>query len=263
MAAAARYEIDGDVAVIVIDNPPVNALGHAVRAAVFDALDRAVADPAVAAIVLTGGDRAFSGGADITEFGKPPVPPVCLTSSTPSRRVNKPVVAAIAGFAFGGGLELALCLPGAGRSPRQPGSACPRSSSASFPAPAAPSACPALSVAAALDIIGSGDPIGAERAVGIGLVDALARGRPARPRQGALPAIWPAAGNRTIPARDQDGSPPRATNWPVFRRLCRRGDPEKSRPRCPTPACGRPFAWCLRHAVRGWAGARTRRSSSI
>src|SRR5260370_8195041 len=105
--ASVDLKRDNDVAIITIENPPVNALKHAVRAGLIDALKQ-VKDPAVKAVVLTGAGRAFSAGADISEFGKPMHPPglhevIAAIESTP-----KPVVAAIHGTALGGGLELAL-----------------------------------------------------------------------------------------------------------------------------------------------------------
>ena len=66
---------DGDVAVITVDNPPVNALNHAVRVGLVDAFRRARDDAKVAAVVLTAAGRTFIAGADITEFDKPPTPP--------------------------------------------------------------------------------------------------------------------------------------------------------------------------------------------
>ena len=67
----AKYEVHGSVAVITLDNPPVNGLGHATRLGITDALQKANAESAIKAIVLTGAGKAFSGGADIKEFGSP------------------------------------------------------------------------------------------------------------------------------------------------------------------------------------------------
>ncbi|HEY4958745.1 MAG TPA: enoyl-CoA hydratase-related protein, partial [Caldimonas sp.] len=68
---SANYELRGDVAVITMDNPPVNGLGYDTRRAIVDGLDRALADDKVLAVVVTGAGKAFSGGADIREFGSP------------------------------------------------------------------------------------------------------------------------------------------------------------------------------------------------
>jgi 3-hydroxyacyl-CoA dehydrogenase len=75
MAPAVTTRRAGAVAVLVMDNPPVNGLSHAVRSGIVAALAEAVADPAVAAIVLTGNDRVFSAGADIREFDTGPASP--------------------------------------------------------------------------------------------------------------------------------------------------------------------------------------------
>ena len=104
------YNLRGPVAVLTLNNPPVNGLGLALRSGILAGLDRALADPAVTAIVLTGGEKIFSGGADVKEFGTPksatsPNLPDVIRALEQSA---KPVVAAIAGFALGGGLELAL-----------------------------------------------------------------------------------------------------------------------------------------------------------
>ena len=105
-----RCTIQHDVAVIALDNPPLNSLGLDTRQAIVDAVRQAAADPGVAAIVLTGGGRAFSSGADIQEFGsprayqEPNLPSVIAALENASR----PVVAALHGVAVGGVLELAL-----------------------------------------------------------------------------------------------------------------------------------------------------------
>ncbi|MEN9770247.1 MAG: hypothetical protein RLZZ180_1877, partial [Pseudomonadota bacterium] len=106
----ARYETQGPVAVITLDNPPVNGLGHATRLAVTQGLDKANADPAVRAIVLTGAGKAFSGGADIREFGKPAAlaEPNLLSVILACEYSAKPIVAAMHSVVMGGGLELAL-----------------------------------------------------------------------------------------------------------------------------------------------------------
>ncbi|HRP26983.1 MAG TPA: enoyl-CoA hydratase/isomerase family protein, partial [Burkholderiaceae bacterium] len=106
----AQYATDGNVAVITMDNPPVNGLGHALRTGIVEGLRRALADDAVAAIVITGAGKAFSGGADIREFNTPKAlaEPSLHTVIRAIEGSGKPVVAAIHSVAMGGGLELAL-----------------------------------------------------------------------------------------------------------------------------------------------------------
>jgi 3-hydroxyacyl-CoA dehydrogenase len=160
----ARYELHGPVAVITLDNPPVNGLGHATRLAITQGLDRANGDPAVRAIVLTGAGKAFSGGADIREFGKPAAlaEPNLLSVILACEYSAKPVVAAVHSVAMGGGLELSLgchyriaapgckvalpevklgLIPGAGGTQRLPR---------------------AIGIEAALNMIVSGEPVASE-----------------------------------------------------------------------------------------------------
>jgi 3-hydroxyacyl-CoA dehydrogenase len=107
---SADYKVHGDVAVISLNNPPVNGLGLATRQAIADGVEKAVADNAVKAIVLTGQGKAFSGGADIREFGSPKAiqEPNLLSVIALIENCSKPVVAAVHTVAMGGGLELAL-----------------------------------------------------------------------------------------------------------------------------------------------------------
>ena len=104
------YEVHGAVAVITLSNPPVNGLGHATRLSLTDNLQRANLDPAVKTVVLTGAGRAFSGGADIKEFGTPRAlaEPNLHSVILAIENSSKPVVAAIHSVCMGGGLELAL-----------------------------------------------------------------------------------------------------------------------------------------------------------
>ena len=171
-----RTEHRGRVAVVVMDKPPVNGLGEALRRGVAEAVRAANADPAIQALVLTGTARAFSGGADVTEFGtdKPLIEPNLRQLITLIEDSAKPVVAAIAGVALGGGLELALgchfrvaladaslglpevklgLIPGAGGTQRLPR---------------------LLGVKGALDMIVSGAPVPAGRLAGTPLIDAMA-----------------------------------------------------------------------------------------
>ncbi|MBL8690954.1 MAG: enoyl-CoA hydratase/isomerase family protein [Rhodospirillaceae bacterium] len=98
----------GAVAVIRLDNPPVNALGHGLRLGIASALKAAEEDAGVKAVVLVGNGRCFSAGADITEFGKPLQSPNLADLIMAIEASPKPVVAAIHGTTLGGGLELAL-----------------------------------------------------------------------------------------------------------------------------------------------------------
>ena len=107
---SADYKVHGDVAVISLNNPPVNGLGLSTRQAIADGVNKAVADAAVKAIVITGQGKAFSGGADIREFGSPKAiqEPNLLSVISLIENCSKPVVAAVHSVAMGGGLELAL-----------------------------------------------------------------------------------------------------------------------------------------------------------
>lgn len=172
------YAVHGPVAVVTLNNPPVNGLGHALRSGIVAALDQALADPQVQAIVLTGSARAFSGGADVREFGTPKAgqEPTLPSVIRALDGATKPVVAAIAGVCLGGGLELALgchyrvalpdaslglpevklgLLPGAGGTQRLPR---------------------LIGLEPALNMIVSGQPVPANAFAGTPLVHALIEG---------------------------------------------------------------------------------------
>jgi 3-hydroxyacyl-CoA dehydrogenase len=107
---SANYEIRGNVAVITLNNPPVNGLGYETRLGITTGIERAQADAAVKAIVITGAGKAFSGGADIREFGTPKAlaEPNLLSVILALEACTKPIVAAVHTVCMGGGLELAL-----------------------------------------------------------------------------------------------------------------------------------------------------------
>jgi len=107
---SANYEVKGSTAVITLNNPPVNGLGHATRSGIFDGLKKAMSDQAVKAVVITGAGKAFSGGADIKEFNSPKsfAEPSLHTVIAAIEDADKPVIAAVHSVAMGGGLELAL-----------------------------------------------------------------------------------------------------------------------------------------------------------
>ena len=107
---SATYELRGSIAVITLNNPPVNGLGFDTRRGIADGIERAASDPAVKAVVLTGAGKAFSGGADIREFGSPKAiaEPNLLSLIRLVETCPKPVIAAVHSVCMGGGLELSL-----------------------------------------------------------------------------------------------------------------------------------------------------------
>ena len=108
MSDLVQLRRDGNIGVIIVDNPPVNALKHEVRAKLVDALGKAREDASIEAVVLTCAGRTFIAGADISEFGKPPRTPTTIDVITTIEPMSKPVIAAMHGTPLGGGLEVAL-----------------------------------------------------------------------------------------------------------------------------------------------------------
>ncbi len=175
-APLVRTDREGDIARITIANPPVNALSHAVRSGLLAEIEAAAADPAIAAVIVRCDGRTFVAGADITEFDRPAQEPVLSSVLAAIDATAKPVVAAIHGTALGGGLELALAchwrvalptarvglpevklgiIPGGGGTQRLPR---------------------AIGVEKALEMITTGEMIGAEAALAAGIIDRLAAG---------------------------------------------------------------------------------------
>jgi 3-hydroxyacyl-CoA dehydrogenase len=161
---SASYELHGPVAVITLNNPPVNGLGHATRLEVAQGLEKAQADASVKAVVITGAGKAFSGGADIKEFGTPKAlaEPNLLSLIRLVELCSKPVVAAVHSVCMGGGLELAL---GCHYRVAAPGAnvALPEVKIGLIPGAGGTQRLPrALGVETALNMIVSGDPVKSE-----------------------------------------------------------------------------------------------------
>lgn len=171
-----RTERHGDVLVIISDNPPVNALGAAVRQGLERGIKEAEADSGIKAVVIRCDGRTFFAGADITEFTKPPVQPMLPEVCDLIEACAKPVIAAIHGTALGGGCEVALAchyriaVPSAKLG-------LPEVKLGLIPGAAGTQRLPRLVGAeAALPLVASGDPISAKRAKVIGLLDAVVEG---------------------------------------------------------------------------------------
>ena len=179
---AVSYELIGETGVITIDNPPVNALSHVVREGVKNAVIAAQSDSSKAVIILCSG-RTFIAGADISEFGKPAIPPSLPQVLSVIENSEKPVIAALHGSALGGGFELALaCHYRCATSPAKVG--LPEVKLGLLPGAGGTQRVPRLAgVEAALDLITSGKPISTDKANKLGLVDRIITGNL---REGAL-----------------------------------------------------------------------------
>ncbi|MET3516747.1 3-hydroxyacyl-CoA dehydrogenase [Pseudacidovorax sp. 1753] len=212
----AEYKVHGDVAVITMSNPPVNGLGYATRIGITDGLAKALADSAVKAVVITGAGKAFSGGADIKEFGSPKAlaEPNLLSVILALEASTKPLVAAIHSVCMGGGLELAL---GCHYRVAAPGTnvALPEVKLGLIPGAGGTQRLPrVLGVEAALNMIVSGEPVKSERLAGLPgqklfdkmagsaesvLEEAIAFAREVAAKGGDLPLV------RNLPCRHPQG----------------------------------------------------------
>ena len=227
-----KTEQIGKIALLTIDNPPVNATSHALRSALKAALEAAIADPAAAAIVLIGAGRGFIAGADITEFERKREEPLNPANIAVMEQSSKPIIAAIHGHALGGGLELAMgshyrvttpdaklgqpevkigITPGAGGTQRLPR---------------------LVDLKLALDMIVGGDPIDAKTALEHGLVDEIIAGDL---RAGALAFAERVSEQRPLP-RVRDLPPPALPDANFF--AAARADSAKRKPGLAAPqAC--------------------------
>ena len=166
----------GRIAIAAIDNPPVNALSHGVRAGLVDALERTAADPALAALVILCRGRTFCAGADVREFGKPFRDPQLGEVVARTEASAKPVIAALHGTALGGGLELALACHFR-VAVRETRLGLPEVKLGIIPGAAGTQRLPRLIPArAALTMIAEGKDLGAPEALKLGLVDEIIAG---------------------------------------------------------------------------------------
>ena len=178
MSDAVTYSVRDGIAVIAMNNPPVNGLGSVLRPGIMAGMQQAEADPNVHAIVIIGTAKAFSGGADIREFNTPKstMSPTLPEINEAQDRLNKPMVAAIAGFALGGGLELALgCHYRVAASKTQLG--LPEVKLGILPGSGGTQRLPrVVGAAEGLKMMTSGNTVTAEQGKAVGLIDAIAEG---------------------------------------------------------------------------------------
>ena len=177
MKGTVHYEVRGDIALLSIDNPPVNPLSSGVRQGLFDGVNQALADDAVSGIVITGLHRAFIAGADIREFGAAASEGAGMHEVLKNMDKSvKPIIAAINGTAFGGGLEVALCCNYRIAAPTAP-VGLPEVKLGLLPGAGGTQRLPRLTGAkAAAGIMLTGDPVAAPSALQMGIIDRIAEG---------------------------------------------------------------------------------------
>ena len=180
----ATLAVEGDIALLCVDSPPVNALSLAVREGILGGLEKALSDPVVSAVILICGGRTFFAGADISEFGKPLQLPTLWDVIDALDAAGKPIIAAIHGTALGGGFEVALACHYRIADPAAK-FGFPEVTLGILPAAGGTQRLPRLvSPDDALEMIVGGGPIDAGTALAKGIVDELAP--PAELREGAI-----------------------------------------------------------------------------
>ena len=225
-----RRDDVGGIAVLTIDNPPVNATSHALRVALKATLEAALAEPPTKAILLLGAGRGFIAGADIAEFDRPRLAPLNPAIIAVMEASAVPVIAAIHGHALGGGLELAMgshyrvatqearlgqpevkigLIPGAGGTQRLPR---------------------LVGLPLALEMIAGGDPIGAKAALEAGLIDAIIAGEL---RAGAIAFAEQILREGRALTRVRDRAPPAPPDADFFSRA--RADLARRKPALEAP----------------------------
>ncbi len=177
MKGTVHYEKRDNIALLSIDNPPVNPLSSGVRQGLYDGVGQALADDGIEAIVITGMHRAFIAGADISEFGAAATEGVGLHETLQMMEgSSKPIIAAINGTAFGGGLEVALCCDYRIAAPTAP-VGLPEVKLGLLPGAGGTQRLPRLVGAeAAIRTIVSGDPVLPAKALELGIIDRIASG---------------------------------------------------------------------------------------
>jgi len=174
--ATVSVTVEDGIAMVTVDNPPVNAISQPIRQGLIDAMAEVNGNAEITAAVIVGAGRVFIAGADVREFGKPPLPPTLPEAITAIENCEKPVVAAIHGVALGGGLEIAL---GCHYRVLDPGAklGLPEVTLGIIPGAGGTQRLPRLiGFEKALDLISTGRQAGAAEAAEIGLADAIAEG---------------------------------------------------------------------------------------
>lgn len=208
---ALKVSKSGGLVVVMLDNPPVNALGHAVRTSLRDIFQEAQADKETIAIVLGAEGKVFCAGADITEFNKPPLAPVLSELLASMDDFTKPVVAAIGDAALGGGLELALACDARIATPKA-SFGLPEVKLGLLPGAGGTQRLPRLAGAvAALEMIADGDLRPAQTALEMGFINQIVPDEDLLAAATAMAISLVKTGRRRVSTGRMD-----AAQWPAF-----------------------------------------------